>query len=66
MLRSMLIEAKGPDAARRYDTISVEDLDSVFSSAEDAAPYKRTISYPAGYAVRVTGGGEAGAKEAAL
>ena len=52
-LRSMLIEAKGPDAARRYDTISVEDLDAVFSSAEDAAPYKRTISYPAGYAVVV-------------
>ena len=71
MLRSMLIEAKGPDAARRYDTISVEDLDAVFSSAEDAAPYKRTITYPAGYAVRETGGGgagsaEAGAKEAAL
>ena len=66
MLRSMLIEAKGPDAVRRYDTISVEDLDAVFSSAEDAAPYKRTITYPAGYAVRETGGGEAGAKEAAL
>ncbi|MCQ2358312.1 MAG: hypothetical protein MJ005_06110 [Methanocorpusculum sp.] len=63
-LRSMLIEAKGPDAARRYDTISVEDLDAVFSSAEDAAPYKRTISYPAGYAVRETGGGEAGRAEA--
>ena len=60
-LRSMLIEAKGPDAVRRYDTISVEDLDAVFSSAEDAAPYKRTITYPAGYAVR-----ETGAKEAAL
>ena len=65
-LRSMLIEAKGADAVRRYDTISVEDLDAVFSSAEGAAPYKRTITYPAGYAVRVTGGGEAGAKEAAL
>ena len=52
-LRSMLIEAKGPDAVRRYDTISVEDLDAVFSSAEDAAPYKRTISYPAGYEVVV-------------
>ena len=60
-LRSMLIEAKGPDAVRRYDTISVEDLDAVFSRAEDAAPYKRTITYPAGYAVR-----ETGAKEAAL
>ena len=71
MLRSMLIEAKGADAVRRYDTISVEDLDAVFSSAEDAAPYKRTISYPAGYAVRETGGGgtgspEAGSAEAAL
>ena len=65
-LRSMLIEAKGPDAVRRYDTISVEDLDAVFSSAEDAAPYKRMITYPAGYAVRETGGGEAGAKEVAL
>ena len=70
-LRSMLIEAKGADGVRRYDTISVEDLDTVFSSAEDAAPYKRTITYPAGYAVRETGGGEAGraeagAKEAAL
>ena len=65
-LRSMLIEAKGADAARRYDTISVEDLDAVFSSAKDAAPYKRMITYPAGYAVRETGGGEAGAKEVAL
>ena len=52
-LRSMLIEAKGPDAARRYDTISVEDLDAVFSSAEGAAPYKRMIIYPAGYEVVV-------------
>ena len=52
-LRSMIIEAKGSDAVRRYDTISVEDLDVVFSSAEDAAPYKRTISYPAGYEVVV-------------
>ncbi|HJJ60255.1 MAG TPA: hypothetical protein O0Y08_05295 [Methanocorpusculum sp.] len=60
-LRSMLIEAKGPDAVRRYDTISIEDLDAVFSSAEDAAPYKRTITYPAGYAVR-----ETWEKEAAL
>ena len=66
MLRSMLIEAKGADAARRFDTISVEDLDAVVSRAEDAAPYKRTISYPTGYEVRETGGGEAGAKEAAL
>ena len=60
-LRSMLIEAKGPDAVRRYDTISIEDLGAVFSSAEDAAPYKRTITYPAGYAVR-----ETWEKEAAL
>ena len=65
-LRSMLIEAKGADAARRSDTISVEALDAVFSRAEDAAPYKRTISYPAGYAVRESGRGGAGSKEAAL
>ena len=65
MLRSMLIEAKGADAVRRYDTISVEDLDAVFSSAEDAAPYKRTITYPAGYAVREANrGGDAGSADA--
>ena len=65
-LRGMLIEAKGADAVRRYDTISVEDLDAVFSCAEDAVPYKRTIRCPAGYAVRETGGGETGSAEAAL
>ena len=63
-LRGMLIEAKGADAVRRYDTISVEDLDAVFSCAEDAVPYKRTITYPAGYAVRETGGGETGSADA--
>ncbi|MDO5847841.1 MAG: hypothetical protein Q4Q20_06090 [Methanocorpusculum sp.] len=50
-LRGMLIDTRGIDAARRFDTISIEDLDAVFSSAEEAAAYKKTVTFPAGYEV---------------
>ena len=52
-LRGMLIEACGAEKVRRFDTISVEDLDAVFSRGEDAARFRKTITFPAGYRVTI-------------
>ena len=53
-LRSMLLEACGSEKVRQYDTVAVEDLDAVFSHGAEAARFKRTITYPAGYEVVIS------------